>query len=357
MHSQRYGHARFAPVGSSKDYTGRGFYPAWDGAHPIHLIGHSMGGQTARMVEFLLQKGYAEEVSAVYPPGEPPVSQLFNIANRPGGNNWIKSMHTIATPHNGSPLQTALGGSLVDIIKNLILALSNVGGLTGGMTDQVYDFGLKQFDVNFAQLPGESWTTYVNRIMAAPMWAANFTDLASRDMGPEYAYWIHQRTQLAYAGTYYFGHSTQKSSSVADPTGGYNQLPTISGNGVLYPTGAIIGAVSDSPVKCVTGITCNPATHSWCDNSPSSAPTTTDRPFCYGDSWENNDGLVPRRSGRGPEIGYAASAYTAPAPRSTSSITYACGFLWLSTCYTSNWAVAGKWYEMFHQRDHVSYFV
>ena len=38
----------------NKQYDG--LYPAWDAEHPIHIISHSQGGQTARMLEVLLNK-------------------------------------------------------------------------------------------------------------------------------------------------------------------------------------------------------------------------------------------------------------------------------------------------------------
>ena len=35
-----------------KSYVG--LYPQWSNENPVHLIGHSMGGQTARMLHYLL---------------------------------------------------------------------------------------------------------------------------------------------------------------------------------------------------------------------------------------------------------------------------------------------------------------
>ena len=43
-----------------------GLYPAWDASHPVHLVSHSMGGQTARMlVQMLAANGAPANPSAV----------------------------------------------------------------------------------------------------------------------------------------------------------------------------------------------------------------------------------------------------------------------------------------------------
>ena len=49
---------------SNKDYTG--LYPNWDLNSPIHIIGHSMGGQTARMLQHILStEFFIDEKSGV----------------------------------------------------------------------------------------------------------------------------------------------------------------------------------------------------------------------------------------------------------------------------------------------------
>jgi triacylglycerol lipase len=76
-HSRRHGHARFG-----RTYA-RPLYPWWSERHPLHFVGHSMGGQTIRVLIDLLERGH------------------FG----PGANaRWVLSCTTISTPHNGSTL-------------------------------------------------------------------------------------------------------------------------------------------------------------------------------------------------------------------------------------------------------------
>ena len=42
-----------------KNYVG--LYPKWNEKNPIHILGHSMGGQTARMLNYLLKPGGISE--------------------------------------------------------------------------------------------------------------------------------------------------------------------------------------------------------------------------------------------------------------------------------------------------------
>ena len=40
-----------------------GLFPEWDAQYPIHIISHSQGGQTARMLELLLKRSNPNEDS------------------------------------------------------------------------------------------------------------------------------------------------------------------------------------------------------------------------------------------------------------------------------------------------------
>ncbi|MBT6871518.1 MAG: hypothetical protein HOA66_08710, partial [Candidatus Marinimicrobia bacterium] len=83
-HSEEFGIIQ-KPINKCYD----GLYPQWDENNPIHLIGHSQGGITARMLEHLLANNYPDETSLL----------LKNINDR-----WIKSVTTISTPHDGTTL-------------------------------------------------------------------------------------------------------------------------------------------------------------------------------------------------------------------------------------------------------------
>ena len=74
-------------------------YPAWDADHPIHLFGHSQGGQTIRALIELLEQGS--------PHGDEGGGELYQ-----GGKiGWVVSATTIAAPHNGTTLHDTLGGA------------------------------------------------------------------------------------------------------------------------------------------------------------------------------------------------------------------------------------------------------
>ena len=63
----------------------------------IHLIGHSMGGQTVRLLEEMLRNGNPEEVDYQKQHGGS-ISPLF----KGGQDNMISSITTLAAPHNGT---------------------------------------------------------------------------------------------------------------------------------------------------------------------------------------------------------------------------------------------------------------
>lgn len=81
-HSQHFGHARY---GRSYD----GLFPEWCEANPIHLVGHSLGGQTVRVLQHLLDTNA--------------------FAGHRTSAAWVCSVTAINAPLNGSLAAYALG--------------------------------------------------------------------------------------------------------------------------------------------------------------------------------------------------------------------------------------------------------
>ena len=138
FHSETYGIIQ-KPKGKSYD----GFYKEWSEDNPIHIISHSQGGQTARMLEYLLKENFHGEDSEL-------------LAKDKRG--WIKSISTISCPHNGT--------LLADIITENLPFLQKITPLFGAMEnskiEEFYNFDLDQW--NFKRNPDESVSQYLDRI-------------------------------------------------------------------------------------------------------------------------------------------------------------------------------------------------
>ncbi|MES2016477.1 MAG: hypothetical protein V4484_08270 [Pseudomonadota bacterium] len=92
-------------------------YPAWDAGHPIHLIGHSQGGQTIRALIQLLEQGS--------PHGDEGGGALYQ-----GGKlGWVTSATTLSAPHDGTSLHDAIGdfGLLATDLASQIAAIASPG--------------------------------------------------------------------------------------------------------------------------------------------------------------------------------------------------------------------------------------
>jgi triacylglycerol lipase len=161
-----------------------GLYPAWDANHPVHLISHSMGGQTSRMLAQMLAAN-----------GAPSNPSLFPYAV---SANWIKSVTTIATPNDGTTLAYRIT-DWVPFVQQLVTGIANFTGATGG--NLVYDFKLDQWGVG-AQAPGESFSAYVNRVTSSPLWNSGVKDLSPYDLSPAGAMaendWVKDQPNVTY---------------------------------------------------------------------------------------------------------------------------------------------------------------
>jgi len=140
-----YGQAHSAEYGLIQKPEGKfydGFYPEWSETHPVHIIGHSQGGQTARMLEYLLKLKNENESS-----------NLLSINH----TNWIKSVTAISSPLNGTTLAPLITKTFPFVTK----LLKWVGVLTEDRLIE-NDFDLEQW--GFAQKENESISDYHNRL-------------------------------------------------------------------------------------------------------------------------------------------------------------------------------------------------
>ena len=147
-HSKKYDLIR-----KPQDKKYEGLYKQWSSENPVHLIGHSMGGQTARMLQYLLENEiYADDSLSLVED-----SEFLGSSNK----GWIKSITSIATPHDGS--------TLADIVTKTFPFIQYFIGLAGVVGTNFYDFDLSQW--NIKRKPDETWSKYVQRMRRHNAWS------------------------------------------------------------------------------------------------------------------------------------------------------------------------------------------
>lgn len=82
--------ARYGP-----DFTGRALIPEWNDEVRLVLIGHSMGGNTVRLLAHLLAHGDEKERSRT------PADEISSLFTGKKGDR-VHTVVTLASPHNGS---------------------------------------------------------------------------------------------------------------------------------------------------------------------------------------------------------------------------------------------------------------
>ncbi len=125
-----------------KHYSG--LYPQWNNKNPIHIVGHSMGGQTARMLNYLLS-------SEIYDNnGKKEHSYLLGSSS----TGWIKSITTISTPHDGT--------TLTHIITSTIPYVQYFAGVAGLFGNGYFNFDLEHFGIK--KQKNETWLSFITRL-------------------------------------------------------------------------------------------------------------------------------------------------------------------------------------------------
>ena len=228
-----------------------GLYPEWDKNNPIHIIGHSMGGQTGRMLQYLLESVfYLEEEKE-----QPEESTLLGYVHA----GWITSITTISTPHNGTTLS--------DIITKGIPFLQDVMGVAAVVGNDFFDFDLQQW--GFEKRREETWVAYFRRMREHKAWGTR--NMCAWDVSLEGAKSLNTLAPVS-SDIYYFSYAT--SNTKLDSASGFH-VPHKSMNLILWANARIMGRKKAY----------------WTDD------TATDS------TWYENDGIVNTTSQLGPTTG------------------------------------------------------
>ncbi|KAE9320880.1 hypothetical protein PF008_g17935 [Phytophthora fragariae] len=194
-HSATHNHLRYG-----RNYTG--LYPKWgtaisDGSiNKVHLLGHSMGGQTTRMLVQLLEHG-----TTGAPIEEDPASHpLFK-----GGKSWVHSITTISTPNQGTTLGDGFS-TIGDSVKDLLAGVLSVVGILGDSSKMLYDAKLDQWGVTTKQ-SGETVQAYIDRVFSSSIFTPGFKDVClwslSTAGAKEEATWVKTLSDV-----YYYSYAT-----------------------------------------------------------------------------------------------------------------------------------------------------
>lgn len=225
----------------------------------IHLIGHSFGGTTVRMLIQLLTEGCPEEIAAT---DSDDISGLFTG----GKGNWVKSATTVCTPHNSAsvyyPLK-ALG--LYEIVQNISFLYAGVMGRTF-FNGRLVDFHLEQFGLTDV-FNGEKADGLIESMIRVQQ---NDEDTCVYDLTPEGTAKINSELSIN-EDIYYFSYAFSTTDEI-ELLG--IQIPSIKTNPVIYLTALVMGITPEFTDK-YTGVV-------------------------YDESWHANDALVNTESAKYP---------------------------------------------------------
>lgn len=256
-HAKKYGHNRYGRTYPGV-YQQFGTLDRSGQIQKIHLIGHSMGGQTVRVLAQLLENGDTDEISNT--PSDN-ISPLFT-----GGHHWIDSITTIATPHDGSQESHEQEG-IEPMAHDFFAAMAVQGGLVNS-DNPCFDFRLDQWGLK--KEPYESYQSYYKRVVSSNIWKET-KDLSVWDLAPEGAKELNSWVK-AQSDIYYFSlacEDTHKSLFTA------YQVPNLNMNPLLLKSSYLIGAYTN--------------------NKPGDVPINS--------TWWQNDGIVSVVSATYPKVG------------------------------------------------------
>ncbi|MBR5246229.1 MAG: helix-turn-helix domain-containing protein [Clostridia bacterium] len=215
-HSKEHGHARFG-----RTYT-EPLVEKWDKKAKINLIGHSFGGNTIRLLTSLLEYGSEAEKQA----SPDDCSPLFEG----GKGNYVNSVTTLASPHNGSTLFYCLDeGNLIELALSLLYTTNGIGSISNV---ELLDFQLEHFGIS-----SENHNTSV--LVSSAF--GNGKDNAFYDLSPHGAIELNSKIKIV-ESVYYFSYSycTTTETLIFG-----THVPTKDTMGVLMVPAGMIGAYTN----------------------------------------------------------------------------------------------------------------
>lgn len=232
-HAQSFGHDRYG-----RSYPG--LYPQWGEVDPetgeinkVHIIGHSLGGVTGRVLIQLLEQGAPAQGGGGghgvrangrgAGQGEHPLLR--------GGQSWVCSLTTISSPHDGSTFAYKYDWEQ-SLIRPFFVFLIT---MSSSSPELYYDFKLDQWGLK--RVPSESFTEYRDRVLASDLWQQS-RDTAYWDGSPEGALAINRWVQTQ-PSVYYFSWATE--ATYRDGLSG-TQVPEIGMPGAMASIARFMGS-------------------------------------------------------------------------------------------------------------------
>lgn len=193
-HSQAHSHARYGRTYDAPLFEGWGTKDKKGILKKVNLVGHSFGGNTVRLLTELLANGDPAEREAT-PAKE--LSPLF----AGGKANWVHSVTTLCTPHNGSTLRYIADDlKLTDLVKTICYVYAGIMGRSD--LNGFVDFHLEQFGLT--AIPGETIETTLTQ--ALKLISEQTGDSVVTDLSPDGAALLNERIGME-RNIYYFSYS------------------------------------------------------------------------------------------------------------------------------------------------------
>lgn len=195
VHSKKYGHKRFGRSYEKPLFEGWGNGKPGDFHHAVHLIGHSLGGNTVRLFAHLLTHGSDIEKS------ETPAEELSGLFAG-GKEDLLKSVTTICSPHNGTTLYEAVKDTKsLPLLEFIVYSWAGVMGRSP-LNGRGVDFHMEQYGLS--RIPQQKDTAPIHNAIKT-IWSAQ--DNVVYEFNPEGVRLLNEVIKIC-PNLYYFSYST-----------------------------------------------------------------------------------------------------------------------------------------------------